>query len=77
MNPVSPVQVDVNNDRSCNNWKCCFGCKKKEKEDSPVSVQIIDTVVRTYEKHRHSHNKSTPPSISRTVVVLKDTKEPE
>jgi len=63
--PVSPVKVDVAVavEKSCNNWKCCFGCRKVTVEESqvapltPESVDIhttIEKTVRTYETH-HSH----------------------
>lgn len=56
--PIPPVHVDVKPENSCNNWKCCFGwiCCKKTKEDSPVSVEIIEKVTRTFERHHHSHS---------------------
>lgn len=61
MFPVSPVQVDIKPENSFNNWRCCFGCKcwkvinsTEEKQESPVSMQVVETVTRTYEKHRHS-----------------------
>jgi hypothetical protein len=68
MTPVSPVQVNVKPENSCNNWKCCFGwrCGKKEQEDSPVSVEIIEKVTRTFERHHHSHSSS--PVISSSPV---------
>lgn len=66
--PVSPVKVDldVTVDRSCNNWKCCFGCRKVKVEDTqekpitPESISInmtIEKTVRTYETH-HKHKGS-------------------
>ncbi len=69
MMPVSPIQVDVKPDKSCNNWRCCFGwmCCKKKEEDSPVSVEIIEKVTRTFERHHHSQSSS--PVISKTIVT--------
>ena len=59
MIPMPPVNLDVDADHSCNNWKCCFGCRcfKKIKvvDDSPVSVEITEKITRTFERHHHSH----------------------
>ncbi len=81
MTPVSPVKVDVdvNADHSCNNWKCCYGCKcwkklnPEIKKESPVSMEIVERVTRSYERHHHSH-KSSPlivPYVSSPPPLLK------
>lgn len=67
--PVSPVKVDVAVavEKSCNNWKCCFGCRKVTVEApqaaplTPESVDIhttIEKTVRTYETHHSHHSHS-------------------
>ena len=60
MIPMSPVKVEVDADHSCNNWRCCFGCKCCKKitpiSRSPVSVEITERVTRTYERHHHHHH---------------------
>jgi len=70
MIPVSPIKVEVDTDHSCNNWRCCFGCKccKKVKkiDDSPVSVEIVEKVTRTFERHHHSHQANAIKSPSET-----------
>lgn len=76
MTPVPPVNLEVKTDRSCNNWTCCFGQKAKNKEqDSPVSMEIVETITRKYEKHRNSNG--TPPLQSRSVVLVTETKDEE
>lgn len=81
MLPVSPMQVTVKPEKSCNNWFCCFkGKPEMEKEDSPVSIQTIETVTRTFETHRHSH---TPPKATvplypgREIVALNESEKKE
>ncbi len=58
------VHIDPDASHSCNNWFCCFGCKcvKKistvAKVDSPVSVESVERITRTYERHRVHHTPS-------------------
>jgi len=78
MNPIPPVKIEVDADHSCNNWKCCYGCRcvKKNKEDSPVSMEIVERVTRTYEIHHHSHS-SNPEVVSKILPSpkLEDAKD--
>ena len=73
MTPIPPVKVQVDADHSCNNWKCCFGCKcwKKIRSDggdeSPSSVVITEKVTRTYERHHHS-NSNSPSVVARSML---------
>ncbi len=63
MMPVSPIKLDVNTERSCNNWKCCFNFRcwtnlnsHEEKQSSPISIQSVETITRTFEVHRTNRN---------------------
>jgi hypothetical protein len=80
MMPVSPIQVEVKPENSCNNWKCCFGWKfcwkKKEvlvtKIDSPASVESIEKVVTTYERHHIHHVSEDKPKFLRRSMEVED-----
>lgn len=56
------LDLDIDSSNSCNHWMCCFGCKcvrevkKVSPEDSPVSVDTVERIVRTYERHQHTHH---------------------
>jgi hypothetical protein len=83
MLPISPVQVDFKPERSFNNWRCCFGCKcwkitsvQEEKQDSPISMQIIETVTRTYEKYRHSSSPEQSILPSAPVFPMMESEMP-
>lgn len=55
---VIPVKLDttVTLNDSCNNWKCCFGCKTVTHE-SPrskyVHEETVTKVTHVYEVHVH------------------------
>ena len=78
MLPIPPLKVDVKAEKSCNKWFCCFKGNPEVEDDSPVSMETVETVTRTFEKHRHSHtppNIPQPPKLERKVAVLSEQKE--
>ncbi len=62
MSPTSPVNLEIKTDNSCNNWKCCFGWRSKNKpQNSPESVNTVTTIEKTthvYETHRKHQSNS-------------------
>lgn len=80
MTPIPPVSVDVNADKSCNHWLCCFGCSCCEtKEKSPNSVSVIwtheksPTEEKTTEVYRtHQHHK---PPLKRISPIVSPPQE--
>ena len=60
------VEVDVDTSHSCNHWMCCFGCKcirevkQIDPKDSPISVESVERITHTYERHHHSHHTPEP-----------------
>lgn len=67
MNPIPPLKIDVSPEHSCNNWRCCFGCRcckatEEKKYDSPESIVTTTTIDKTthvYETHRKHHKSHT------------------
>lgn len=80
MIPVSPVQVEIKPENSCNNWKCCFGwicCPKKkveaiDKADSPISMESVEKITTTYERHHTHHTPEHKPRLLRKSSEVND-----
>ena len=79
MSPIETPKVAIETDvsHSCNNWMCCFGCRcvKKDvstpvpKKESPISVESVERITRTYERHRVHHKKEESSNLKRSREI--------